>query len=168
VWSAAGSEAPRGTERETGFADGLLGGDLRLALELVDDVAIARERQAGVVAELAGDVDDAAAFVQEEAREAVAQRVGRGLVDGCCVVRAVEGAAAPGLVGRLAPRGGAVIGEHERVPLRATGRGRAGALSHYDLAITSVYLQGIDNSEIIDTIHARAAPVIPASAGLRL
>jgi hypothetical protein len=44
-------------------------------------VAVAREREAGVVAELASDVDDAAAFVEEEAREAVAQRVGRGLVD---------------------------------------------------------------------------------------
>ena len=41
-------------------------------------------------------------------------------------------------------------------------------LGHIDLGITSVYLQGIDNSEIIDTVHARRAPVIPASAGLRL
>jgi len=31
----------------------------------------------------------------------------------------------------------------------------------------SVYLQGIDNAEIIDTVHARRAPMIPASAGLR-
>jgi hypothetical protein len=29
-------------------------------------------------------------------------------------------------------------------------------------------LQGIDTAEIIDTVHARTAPVIPASAGLRL
>ncbi len=41
-------------------------------------------------------------------------------------------------------------------------------LGHYDLAITSVYLQGIDNSEIIDTVHGRAAPVIPATAGLQM
>ena len=41
-------------------------------------------------------------------------------------------------------------------------------LGHYDLAITSVYLQGIDSSEIIDTVHARRAPMIPASAGLRM
>jgi hypothetical protein len=26
---------------------------------------------------------------------------------------------------------------------------------------------GIDNAEIIDTVHARRAPMIPASAGLR-
>ena len=40
-------------------------------------------------------------------------------------------------------------------------------LGHANLGITSIYLQGIDNSEIIDTIHARAAPMLPASAGLR-
>jgi hypothetical protein len=28
-------------------------------------------------------------------------------------------------------------------------------------------LQGIDNAEIIDTVHRRAAPVIPASSRLR-
>jgi hypothetical protein len=30
-----------------------------------------------------------------------------------------------------------------------------------------VYLQRIDNAEIIDTVHARRPPMIPASAGLR-
>ena len=40
-------------------------------------------------------------------------------------------------------------------------------LGHANLGITSVYLQGIDNAEIIDTVHARRAPMIPASAGLR-
>jgi site-specific recombinase XerD len=52
----------------------------------------------------------------------------------------------------------------EGVPLMVIQR----QLGHYDLAITSVYLQGIDNSEIIDTINARAAPVISATAGLEL
>jgi hypothetical protein len=28
------------------------------------------------------------------------------------------------------------------------------------------YLQGIDNTEVISTIHARRAPTMPASAGL--
>jgi hypothetical protein len=32
---------------------------------------------------------------------------------------------------------------------------------------SSVYLRGIDNAEIIDTVHERRAPVMPASAGLR-
>jgi hypothetical protein len=39
--------------------------------------------------------------------------------------------------------------------------------SHANLGITSVYLQGIDNHEIIDTVHARRAPMLPASAGLK-
>jgi hypothetical protein len=34
--------------------------------------------------------------------------------------------------------------------------------------ITSVYLQGIDSGEIIETVHARRAPTTPVSASLRL
>ena len=33
---------------------------------------------------------------------------------------------------------------------------------------TSVYLQGIDNAEIIDTVHARRAQMIPVSPSQRL
>jgi integrase/recombinase XerD len=51
----------------------------------------------------------------------------------------------------------------EQVPLVVIQR----QLGHGDLGITSIYLQGIDSSEIIDTVHARRAPMIPASAGLR-
>ena len=51
----------------------------------------------------------------------------------------------------------------ESVPLNVIQR----QLGHANLGITSIYLQGIDNSEIIDTIHARTAPMLPASAGLR-
>jgi integrase/recombinase XerD len=50
----------------------------------------------------------------------------------------------------------------EGVPLMVIQR----QLGHANLGITSIYLQGIDNAEIIDTVHHRAAPVIPASAGL--
>jgi integrase/recombinase XerD len=39
-------------------------------------------------------------------------------------------------------------------------------LGHAHLGVTSIYLQGIDNAEIIDTVHARRPPVIPATAGL--
>jgi integrase len=39
-------------------------------------------------------------------------------------------------------------------------------LGHANLGVTSIYLQGIDNSEIIDTVHARRSPVIPAAARL--
>jgi site-specific recombinase XerD len=40
-------------------------------------------------------------------------------------------------------------------------------LGHADLGVTSVYLRGIDNTEIIDTVHERRAPMMPANAGLR-
>ena len=41
-------------------------------------------------------------------------------------------------------------------------------LGHSNLGITSVYLQGIDNAEIIDTVHTRRAPMIAVSTSLRL
>jgi site-specific recombinase XerD len=46
---------------------------------------------------------------------------------------------------------------HEGVPLIVIQR----QLGHSNLGITSIYLQGIDSAEIIDTVHARRAPVIP-------
>ncbi len=52
---------------------------------------------------------------------------------------------------------------HEGVPLVVIQR----QLGHAHLGITSIYLQGIDNAEIIDALHARRAPQIPATAGLR-
>jgi site-specific recombinase XerD len=36
-------------------------------------------------------------------------------------------------------------------------------LGHSNLGITSVYLQGIDNAEIIETVHARRQPMIPVT-----
>ena len=50
----------------------------------------------------------------------------------------------------------------EGVPLVVIQR----QLGHTDLGVTSVYLRGIDNTEIIDTVHERRAPMMPASAGL--
>jgi site-specific recombinase XerD len=52
----------------------------------------------------------------------------------------------------------------EGVPLNVIQR----QLGHTNLGVTSTYLQGIDNAEIINTIHHRRAPMIPATAGLRL
>jgi site-specific recombinase XerD len=52
----------------------------------------------------------------------------------------------------------------EGVPLIVIQR----QLGHSNLGITSIYLQGIDNAEIIDTVHARRAPMVPVSASLRL
>jgi site-specific recombinase XerD len=53
---------------------------------------------------------------------------------------------------------------HEGVPLLVIQR----QLGHSNLGITSVYLQGIDNAEIIDTVHARRPPMISVSTSLRV
>jgi integrase/recombinase XerD len=50
----------------------------------------------------------------------------------------------------------------EGVPLNIIQR----QLGHANLGTTSIYLQGIDTGEIIATVHARRAPMMPASAGL--
>jgi site-specific recombinase XerD len=52
----------------------------------------------------------------------------------------------------------------EGVPLNVIQR----QLGHANLRVTSIYLQGIDSAEIINAVHARRAPVMPASAGLHL
>ncbi len=41
-------------------------------------------------------------------------------------------------------------------------------LGHADLGVTSVYLQGIDNTEVISAVRSRLAPTMPASAGLMM
>ncbi len=50
----------------------------------------------------------------------------------------------------------------EGVPINIIQR----QLGHANLGVTSVYLQGIDTSEIISAVHTRRPPMIPASAGL--
>jgi integrase len=52
----------------------------------------------------------------------------------------------------------------EGVPLIVIQR----RLGHSNLGITSVYPQGIDSGEIIETVHGRRAPMVPVSASLRL
>ncbi len=77
-------------------------------------------------------------------------------------------AAAAGVRRRFAPHqlrhAHAVEPAHEGVPQIVIQR----QLGHSNLGITSIYLQGIDNAEIIDTVHARRAPMIPVSTSLRL
>ena len=51
----------------------------------------------------------------------------------------------------------------EGVPLIVIQR----QLGHTNLGITSIYLQGINNTEIIDTVHARRAPMSPSTARSR-
>ena len=41
-------------------------------------------------------------------------------------------------------------------------------LGHANLGTTSIYLQGIDPEEIITAVRTRRAPMMSASAGLRL
>jgi site-specific recombinase XerD len=75
-------------------------------------------------------------------------------------------AACAGVRRRFAPHqrrhAHAVEMAREGVPLLVIQR----QLGHANLGITSIYLQGIDNAEIIDTVHRRRPPMIPASAGL--
>jgi integrase/recombinase XerD len=69
---------------------------------------------------------------------------------------------------RLAPHqlrhAHAVEMAREGVPLIVIQR----RLGHTNLGITSVYLQGIDNTEIIDTVHSRRAPMVAVDSSLRL
>jgi integrase/recombinase XerD len=53
---------------------------------------------------------------------------------------------------------------HEGMPLLVIQR----QLGHTNLGITSVYLQGIENTEITDTVHARHAPTIAVHSSLRI
>jgi site-specific recombinase XerD len=51
---------------------------------------------------------------------------------------------------------------HEGVPLVVIQR----QLGHAHLGITSIYLQGIDSSDIVSTVHRRPSPTISASAAI--
>jgi integrase/recombinase XerD len=53
---------------------------------------------------------------------------------------------------------------HEGIPLNVIQR----QLGHRNLGVTSICLQGIDPNEIVDTVHGRRQPMIPAGAGLVL
>jgi site-specific recombinase XerD len=72
-------------------------------------------------------------------------------------------AAAAGVRRRFAPHqlrhAHAVEMAREGVPLIVIQR----QLGHSNLGITSVYLQGIDSGEIIETVHARGAPMIQSA-----
>ena len=75
-------------------------------------------------------------------------------------------AACAGVRRRFAPHqlrhAHAVEMAREGVPLNVIQR----QLGHANLGVTSIYLQGIDSSEIITTVAARPAPVLPADAAL--
>jgi site-specific recombinase XerD len=77
-------------------------------------------------------------------------------------------AAAAGVRRRFAPHqlrhAHAVELAREGVPVIVIQR----QLGDSNLGITSIYLQGIDNAEIIETVHARRAPMFPVNTSLRL
>jgi site-specific recombinase XerD len=50
----------------------------------------------------------------------------------------------------------------EGVPINVIQR----QLGHANLGVTSIYLEGIDSGEIIETVRTRRPPVIPAAAAL--
>jgi site-specific recombinase XerD len=74
-----------------------------------------------------------------------------------------DGARAAAVRRRFAPHqlrhAHAVEMSREGVPLVVIQR----QLGHADLGITSAYLRGIDNTEIIHTVHERPAPMLPAT-----
>jgi site-specific recombinase XerD len=78
-----------------------------------------------------------------------------------------DAAAQAGVRRRFAPHqlrhAHAVEMSREGVPLLVIQR----QLGHADLGITSVYLRGIDNTEIVHAVHERPAPMIPAHNGLK-
>ena len=51
----------------------------------------------------------------------------------------------------------------EGLPLNVIQR----QLGHANLRVTTVYLQAIDSGEIINAVHARRAPMMPAGVGLQ-
>lgn len=51
----------------------------------------------------------------------------------------------------------------EGVPLNVIQR----QLGHAHLGVTSIYLQGIDSAEIVETVHARRPPMVSAASVLR-
>jgi site-specific recombinase XerD len=75
-------------------------------------------------------------------------------------------AAQAGIRRRFAPHqlrhAHAVEMAREGVPLNVIQR----QLGHANLGVTSIYLQGIDSGEIIETVRTRRPPMIPAAAAL--
>jgi integrase len=65
---------------------------------------------------------------------------------------------------RIDPRPHALELAREGVPLKIIQR----QLGHANLGTTSLYFQGIDREEIITAVRTHRAPMMSASAGLRL
>ena len=100
------------------------------------------------------------------------------IIDGPTRGRPWSGAAVRSEFRRLAVRAGVRrrLAPHQLRHAHAVELAREGValniiqrqLGHANLGTTSIYLQGIDPEEIITAVHARRAPMMSASAGLRL
>jgi site-specific recombinase XerD len=93
---------------------------------------------------------------------------GRPCTPGACREQLRRVAREAGVRRRFAPHqlrhAHAVEMAREGVPLNVIQR----QLGHTNLGVTSIYLQGIDNTEIIAAVNARHGPVLSASSMLRL
>jgi integrase len=93
---------------------------------------------------------------------------GRSWSPGAARTELRHAAARAGVRKRFAPHqlrhAHAVEMAREGVPLIVIQR----QLGHTNLGITSIYLQGIDSTEIIDTVHGRRPPMAPVDATLHL
>ena len=91
---------------------------------------------------------------------------GRPCAPACIRAQLRRTAQAAGVRRRLAPHqlrhAHAVEMSREGVPLLVIQR----QLGHADLGITSTYLRGIDNAEIIHAVHERPIPMIPVTGRL--
>jgi site-specific recombinase XerD len=91
---------------------------------------------------------------------------GRSWTSGQARVTLHQTAARAGVRRRFAPHqlrhAHAVEMAREGLPVNVIQR----QLGHANLGVTSIYLQGIDSGEIIETIRTRRPPVIPAAAAL--
>jgi site-specific recombinase XerD len=100
------------------------------------------------------------------------------VIDGATRGRPWSGAAVRGEFRRVAGRAGVRrrFAPHELRHAHALELARKGVplniiqrqLGHANLGTTSIYLQGIDPEEIITAVRTRRAPMMTASAGLRL
>jgi len=98
------------------------------------------------------------------------------IIDGPTRGRAWPATAVRGELRKLAAQGGVRrrLAPHQLRHAHAVELAREGVpvniiqrqLGHTDLGTTSTYLQGIDPSEIVDAVHSRRPPMMPASAAL--
>jgi integrase len=115
------------------------------------------------IAEREGAAAGRTALLRHRRRYPRATVVGRRRPLGVPAARRPRGSQAPLRTSPAAPAHALEL-VREGVPLNIFQR----QLGHANLGTTSIYLQGIDPEEIITAVRSRSAPMMAASAGLRL